>query len=209
MNEQRTALRPAGHLRSRGTSLSRLRTSAEFFRGFIRSPAQVGSIIPSSRQLEERLVRNARIPEARTVVELGPGTGGTTAALLRNLPSAGRLLAIELDERFHGHLARTMHDPRLALELGSAEQLPEFLHAHGLAAPDAIISGIPFSTMPPDVADRIARLVAQVLRPGGRFVAYQVRAQVASFVTPYMGEPQKEWEVVNVPPVRVFTWIKA
>ena len=47
-----------------------------------------------------------------------------------------------------------------------------------------------------------------MLRPGGRFVAYQVRAHVAGFVSPYLGEPDKQWEMVNVPPVRVFTWTK-
>jgi phosphatidylethanolamine/phosphatidyl-N-methylethanolamine N-methyltransferase len=31
---------------------------------------------------------------------------------------------------------------------------------------------------------------------------------VAGFVSPYLGTPEKQWEVVNVPPVRVFTWVK-
>jgi hypothetical protein len=59
------------------------------------------------------------------------------------------------------------------------------------------------------VADRIAAEVARVLAPGGRFVAYQVRDAVASFTTPYLGQPLKEWEWVNIPPVRVFTWTRA
>ncbi|MEO8655571.1 MAG: methyltransferase domain-containing protein [Ramlibacter sp.] len=186
-----------------------LRESFQFLRGFARNPAQVGSVVPSSRYLEQRLVREARIAEARTVIELGPGTGGTTAAFLRAMPAAARLLAIELDTEFHRHLCGSLADPRLILELGSAERLAHFLAAHHLPAPDAIVSGIPFSTMPPEVSDRIARAIAQVLRPGGRFVAYQVRAHVSGFVSPYLGEPDKQWEVVNVPPVRVFTWVKA
>jgi phospholipid N-methyltransferase len=109
---------------------------------------------------------------------------------------------------FHGHLGRTLSDSRLALELGSAEHLADYLQRRRLPAADAIVSGIPFSTMPPEVSDRIAQTIAQVLRPGGRFVAYQVRAHVAGFVTPYLGTPDKQWEMVNVPPVRVFTWTK-
>ncbi|MEO7159063.1 MAG: methyltransferase type 12, partial [Polaromonas sp.] len=70
------------------------------------------------------------------------------------------------------------------------------------------ISGIPFSTMPPDVSDRVAATIARVLRPGGRFVAYQVRAHVAGFMSPYLGPPDKCWEVMNMPPVRVYTWVK-
>ena len=182
--------------------------SLDFLRGFLRNPAQVGSVIPSSPQLEQRLVQCARIHEARTVVELGPGTGGTTRALLAAMSPGAVLLGIELDADFFGGLQNSLTDPRLILEQGSAEKLGDLLEEHGLPAPDAIVSGIPFSTMPPPVSQRIAGCVAQVLRPGGRFVAYQVRAHVADFVSPHLGPPEKQWEMLNVPPVRVFTWVK-
>ena len=184
------------------------RGGLEFLRGFVRNPAQVGSVTPSSRRLEQRLVRQAGIAEAHTVIELGPGTGGTTAAFLKAMSPAARLLAIELDAEFHRHLRQSLRDPRLILELGGAERLEEFLSDHRMQAPDVIVSGIPFSTMPPEVSDRIAAAISAMLRPGGCFIAYQVRAHVAGFVTPYLGQPDKQWEFINVPPVRVFTWVK-
>ena len=203
--ERRTshAVPPSGHL-----NFDQLRDNYRFLRGFVRNPAQVGSIMPSSRQLEQRLAHSARLSEARTVVELGPGTGGTTAAFLQAMSSTAQLLAIELDSEFHQRLDDLMHDPRFNLELGSAERLAEFLAVRWLPAPDAIISGIPFSTMPPEVSDRVAATVARVLRPGGRFVAYQVRGHVCGFMSPYLGQPKTCWEIMNVPPVRVFTWVK-
>jgi phosphatidylethanolamine/phosphatidyl-N-methylethanolamine N-methyltransferase len=209
MNDPRAG-RPIGQntLSEGSLNIGPLRDSLEFLRGFIRNPAQVGSIVPSSRRLEQRLVRNAGITHARTVVELGPGTGGTTAALLNAMAPGAHLLAIELDLNFHRHLSLSIDDPRFVLEMGSAERLEEFLASRHLGAPDAIVSGIPFSTMPPKVSDRIAAAVARVLRPGGRFVAYQVRAHVADFVTPYLGPADRQWEFANVPPVRVFTWVK-
>lgn len=179
-----------------------------FLRGFLRNPAQVGSVIPSSPQLERRLVRCARVREARTVVELGPGTGGTTQALLAAMPQAAVLLAIELDPDFFAGLRQSLDDPRLVLEQASAERLGDLLEEHGLPAPDAIVSGIPFSTMPAEVSERVAACIAKVLRPGGRFVAYQVRGHVADFMSPHLGPPGKQWEMMNVPPVRVFTWEK-
>ena len=194
---------PTGNL-----DIVQLRDRFEFLRGFVRHPARVGSIAPSSHRLEQRLVRSARIGEARTVVEFGPGTGGTTAAFLQAMSPTAQLLAIELDGDFYRHLCSAIADPRLLLELGSAEQLAGFLAARRLPAPDVIVSGIPFSTMPAAVSARIAASVAQVLRPGGRFVAYQVRAHVAAFVSPLLGQPEQGWEVVNLPPVRVFSWVK-
>lgn len=179
-----------------------------FLSGFLRNPALVGSVIPSSGRLEQRLVRLARVTEARTVVELGPGTGGTTRAFLRAARPDMRLLAIELSTDFHDRLTQQLHDPRLLVQWGSAEHIGDFLDAHGLPAPDAVISGIPFSTMPADVGDRIARAVAKVLAPGGCFVAYQLRAHVARFATPYLGTPRREWELVNIPPMRAYRWDK-
>jgi phosphatidylethanolamine/phosphatidyl-N-methylethanolamine N-methyltransferase len=204
MNPSR-AERPAARAEPR---VPRPHDNIEFLRGFLRHPAQVGSVIPSSHQLERRLVHCARIEEARTVVELGPGTGGTTKAILRAMRPDAMLLAIELDPNFHRHLRTTLVDPRLIVEQASAEELQELLDQYTLDAPDAIVSGIPFSTMPAASCDRIAQGIADALKPGGRFVAYQVRAHVASYVSPYLGEPEKQWEVVNVPPVRVFTWVK-
>jgi phosphatidylethanolamine/phosphatidyl-N-methylethanolamine N-methyltransferase len=179
-----------------------------FLTGFLKHPGQVGSVIPSSPQLENRLVRMAGIPEVRTMVELGPGTGGTTRAFLRAGRPDLRLLAIELDDAFHSRLRSAIRDPRIVLQHGSAEHIGSFVRDHGLAAPDLVVSGIPFSTMPAEVADRIARAVYDTLAPGGAFVAYQLRAHVARYSTPYFGRPNSEWEFINIPPMQVFRWVK-
>ena len=63
-----------------------------FLRGFLRDPAGVGSVIPSSRFMERRIVRMADAAHARVIVELGPGPGGTTRALLDAMPADSRLL---------------------------------------------------------------------------------------------------------------------
>lgn len=181
---------------------------AAFLLEFLRHPRQIGSIVPSSSFLEQRLVRATDAANARTIVELGPGTGGTTRALLRALRADAHLLAIDLSPSFCARLAARVHDPRLAIQRGSAEHIEEFLRQWRLPRADAIVSGIPFSTMPPDVADRIARAIEAALAPGGRFVAYQVRADVARYARTYLGAPIKRWEWRNLPPLQVFAWTK-
>jgi phospholipid N-methyltransferase len=176
-----------------------------FVRGFLRRPGQVASVVPSSRFLERRLVSLAGVKRARIVVELGPGTGGTTRAILAALPPDATLLCIELDRDF-ARLLRREADPRLIVHEGSAEQLPEILAAHALGAPDVVISGIPFSTIPAAVGTRIVASIRAALVPGGCFVAYQVRGAVADRATPLLGEPEVALELLNIPPVRVFRW---
>lgn len=192
----------------RSTRTSRLADDLAFLRGFVASPRAVASVMPSSAFLEQRVVHAAALAQARCVVELGPGTGGTTRALLRALPPHARLLAIEVHPTFCTRLRRLIADPRLAVQEGSAEALPAHLDRWGLPAPDAVISGIPFSTLPVEAARRIAAAIATTLAPGGRFVAYQLRPHVARYTAPHLGLPQLAWEWRNLPPMRVFRWLK-
>jgi phosphatidylethanolamine/phosphatidyl-N-methylethanolamine N-methyltransferase len=194
------------------SALSRLRPQPDnrlaFLHSFIQRPKQVGSIVPSSRFLERRIVRAARAQYARVVVELGPGTGGTTRALLRAMPRDAHLLAIEINPRFADFL-RGMGDPRLSVHQGTAAEIGQALEAHALPAPDSILSGIPFSTIERGVGRDILRSVHDVLQPGGVFVAYQVRNRVEQLGREVFGRGRVQTEILNVPPVRVYRWEKS
>ncbi|RFF32339.1 class I SAM-dependent methyltransferase [Wenzhouxiangella sediminis] len=179
--------------------------SIDFFRGFLRSPGDVGSIIPSSRFLERRIINTSEVASARTVVELGPGTGGTTRAILAAMPEDARLLTIELDPQF-STILEGFGDSRLIPHTGSAVDLADILAQHGLGAPDVVISGIPFSTMPREIGLAIIAAVRDNLAPGGRFVAYQFRGAVGRLGKEVIGEPAVELEVLNIPPMRFYTW---
>jgi phospholipid N-methyltransferase len=200
-----------------GASLRELgsasRTSTDkalaFFLRFLSAPKQIGSVIPSSGHLERRLIRTGGVAHARTVVELGPGTGGTTQAILNALPQEGKLLAIEIDPRLADIVRTDISDPRLITHQGSAEHLASTLAEHGLPAPDVVISGIPFSTMPSDLGERILHSIRQTLAPGGRFVAYQLRDRVAVLGRNILGAAEADLELLNIPPVRVYCWRKA
>ncbi|MCU0561518.1 MAG: methyltransferase domain-containing protein [Desulfobacterales bacterium] len=185
----------------------RLNGRFAFFKGFLRHPSAVGSIIPSSRFLERRLVDIGGIARRRMVVELGPGTGGTTLALLNALPRSSRLLAVEVNPEFFARL-QTIADPRLEVHLGSAEHIGQALAQHGWQRPDAVVSGIPFSNMPAECGRRILRAIWACLAPGGCFVAYQFMKRVAELAHETLGPPAVALEFLNVPPVRVYCWQK-
>jgi phosphatidylethanolamine/phosphatidyl-N-methylethanolamine N-methyltransferase len=178
-----------------------------FFQGFLRRPGTVGSVIPSSRYLERRVVREARLATARLAVELGPGTGGTTRAILRALPADAKLLSIEINPDFLPML-RAIGDPRLVVHEGSASDLSAILAEHGLGAPDVVLSGIPFSTMTPGLGRAIVQAVSDALPAGGRFVAYQVRDRVEKLGREVFGPAAVQLELRNVPPMRVYRWEK-
>jgi phospholipid N-methyltransferase len=179
-----------------------------FLREFIKHPLQIGSIIPSSRFLERSVIEAAEVHSARTIVELGPGTGGTTKAILRAMTPQARLLSIEINPRLHA-LTSHIQDSRYIAHLGSAEQLPEILATYGLDSPEVLISGIPFSTMSHATGSQILAAITEALVPGGRFVAYQVSSRVVSVSRPFLGPGrQVDNQLLNIPPMRVWRWEK-
>ncbi len=177
-----------------------------FLKGFLERPKEVGSIIPSSRWMERRITRTAEISTANVIVELGPGTGGTTKALLQAMGPDAKLLAIEINPGFCELLTETIDDPRLIVHHGSAADIPEALVKHELAAPDVVLSGIPFSTMPKELGLSILRSVKESLSPTGRFVAYQFRDVVHTLGKQVFGSANVQLELLNVPPMRVYRW---
>lgn len=178
-----------------------------FFKAFVEAPRVIGSVIPSSTFLERRVVTRAEAAKARVVVELGAGVGGITKALLQAMDSDARLLAIEATSAFADNLRRIDEEP-LDVVHGCASTMAEELRRRGLPAADAVVSGIPFSTLPEPLCREIAAAIHDVLAPGGRFVAYQVTRRVADYMRPLLGAPETEIEFLNIPPLRVFTWRK-
>jgi phospholipid N-methyltransferase len=179
-----------------------------FFQEFLKHPLQIGSIIPSSRFLERRILEAAAIGSARTIVELGAGTGGITQAILREMPTNARLLSIEINPHFHA-LISNIDDDRLIAHLGNATSLQAIISLYGLSAPDVVISGIPFSTMSHSEGAQIIEAISSSLAANGRFVAYQVSNRVASLCRPYLGREQEMLELLNIPPMHVYQWAKS
>jgi phospholipid N-methyltransferase len=71
-----------------------------FLREFFKANRMVGSVLPSSRFLSSKMLAPIDFSKSKVVVELGPGTGVFTKALLKAMPQDSQLLVIELNEAF-------------------------------------------------------------------------------------------------------------
>ena len=139
----------------------------------------------------------------------GPGTGGTTHALLRALPADAKLLAIEIDPRFSAMLRAEITDPRFIVHAGSAADIARSLSA--LRACQRRKSSFPASRSrrcPRASARTSCARCGAALAPGGRFVAYQFRDRIAVLGRHILGQPDVDVELLNVPPMRVYCWRK-
>ncbi|MGH8572422.1 MAG: class I SAM-dependent methyltransferase [Gammaproteobacteria bacterium] len=164
----------------------------------------LGSVIPSSRFLVNRLLGQVDWDRARVVVEYGPGVGTFTAEILRRLRPDGSLVAFETNRDFVHYLSRTVRDDRLQLVHGSAASAGEVLGARGLSHADYVISGIPYTTMPPELRDRILRTTRAVLEPSGSFLVYQFTRAVLPYLRRQFGLVTQEFELRNIMPARLF-----
>jgi phosphatidylethanolamine/phosphatidyl-N-methylethanolamine N-methyltransferase len=191
---------------TRSTSVSR-HSGLQFLRGFLENPRQVASVIPSSPFLQRRLSDLPCFANAQAVVELGPGTGETTQAILRALPASAGLLCIELVPEFVHQLQR-IFDDRLRVQQGDAADLPTFLEQHQMGAPQVVISGIPFSHLSEEQGRRLVRTIRSVLAPGGSFIAYQFRSHIRELADEFFGEPETLFVPWNIPPLDVYCWTK-
>jgi phospholipid N-methyltransferase len=177
---------------------------ALFSRNFIKHPRMLGSLIPSSRFLVNRLLSQVDWGRAATIVEYGPGVGTFTAEILRRLRPNSSVLAIDTNCDFARYLARTLRDDRLHVIQGSAADAQENLRERGLARADYVISGIPYSTMDPVVRQQILRTTHEVLQPDGAFLVYQFTRAVLPYLRQVFPHVHQEFEPRNIMPARLF-----
>ena len=180
---------------------------ASGFQEFLRRPFAVGSAFPASRWLIKAMLAPVNWAEVESVVELGPGTGGFTRELLRRLPSHASLLAIDTGKPFIEKLTQEIPDSRLMAVHGEAENLSSILTASRIGRVDAIISGIPFSTLSPGCAQNIIASCELALKPRGRLLIYQMRCAVEGFIIDRFDDLQRGSEWRNIPPCRLY-WAK-
>ena len=176
----------------------------QFLRGFLKHPVMVGSIIPSSRVLIEKMLAPVDWENTKVFVEYGPGVGTFTRPVLEKMGPDATLVTIDTNPDFTKYLRESIDDARLVTVHGSAADVEKILADRGLGKADYVLSGLPFSTLPPGVGDAIAAATARVIRSGGAFLVYQFSPKVRDFIAPHFHSIDRGFEWINVPPATLF-----
>jgi phospholipid N-methyltransferase len=176
----------------------------QFLRGFLKNPVMVGSIIPSSKVLIDKMLGPVDWANTRLFVEYGPGVGTFTRPILDRLSPDAILVTIDTNPDFTRYLKQSIDDPRFVPVTGSAADVEKILTDRDLGSADYVLSGLPFSTLPPGVGDDIAEATANVIRPGGAFLVYQFSPKVRDFIAPHFEPIKRGFEWINVPPATLF-----
>jgi phospholipid N-methyltransferase len=164
----------------------------------------LGSLIPSSRFLVNHVLSQVDWGRARVFLEYGPGVGTFTAEILRRMRPDAVIVALETNTDFVRFLNARFKDDRLHVIHGSAADADEALRRLGLDHADYVLSGIPYTTMPPNLRETILRKTHEVLHPNGAFLVYQFTRSVLPYLQQVFHLVHQDFEPLNVMPARLF-----
>ena len=183
---------------------SRFDEELRFFKGWIDKPKAVGSIIPTSSVTARRMASVINAASGLPVLEVGPGTGVITRAIVRVGIKPENLYAVEYSEDFVRHLRR--HYPGVNVIQGDAFDLDKTLGDKSGLVFDTVVSGVPLLNFP--VERRIDYLNSLLDRmPAGRPViqlTYGPLSPIPAGRGDYTVE-HFDFVVRNIPPTQL--WI--
>jgi phosphatidylethanolamine/phosphatidyl-N-methylethanolamine N-methyltransferase len=175
-----------------------------FIRSWLEKPLATGAVIPSSKALARTMARYVDRDIDGPVVELGPGTGAVTEALVEHGVAASRLVLVEFNPVFC-RLLRSRYPEAMVMQ-GDAYALRRLLG--NFAPPAAVVSGLPLMTKPPKLRNRLIADALDLMVPGAPFVQFTY-AMVGSPITKRPSGVAAEvskpiW--MNLPPARVWVY---
>ena len=144
----------------------RLDDELQFSRSWIDKPLRTGAVMPSSKALARAMARPIDPDETGPVIELGPGTGPVTAALVERGVDPSRLVLVEYNPDFCRLL------PTATVIQGDAYRLRRLLENSLKEPAAAVVSGLPLLTKPLRTRLRLMADVIALLRPGAPLVQF-------------------------------------
>ncbi len=185
----------------------RLDDEVRFIRSWIERPLTVGAVTPSGKILARAMARYVDPNSTGPVVELGPGTGPVTEALVKAGVDPSRLVLVEFDPTFC-RILRSRY-PDATLVQGDAYSLRRLLETLLLQPAAAVVSGLPLITKPIKMRLRLIRDAFDLMVPGAPFVqfTYSVASPVPKRFAGFSVEASERiW--MNIPPARVWVYRK-
>jgi phosphatidylethanolamine/phosphatidyl-N-methylethanolamine N-methyltransferase len=185
----------------------RLDDEVRFIRSWIERPLSIGAVTPSGKVLARAMARYVDPSSDGPVVELGPGTGPVTEALVQAGVDPSRLVLVEFNPKFC-HLLRTRY-PDATLVQGDAYGMRRLLETLLIQPAAAVVSGLPLVTKPIRMRWRLIRDAFDLMVPGAPFVqfTYSMASPVPTRLGGFSAEASERiW--MNIPPARVWVYRK-
>ena len=194
---------------SRQNGSSGLSDALHFLSQWAKNPLLIGAVAPSGPYLARKMASHVDLSRPGPVIELGPGTGPVTQALLARGVPRERLLLVEYDPQFCDLLAGRY--PGVKIVQGDAYNLPKTLESHLDGPVAAVVSSLPLLVRPEEDRIRLLRDVFTAMGPGGTMIQFTygpkspMPLEAAELEGGYTGECSAPI-LLNIPPARVWLY---
>lgn len=178
---------------------------AAFLKSWLDNPLKTGALSPSSKDLSRAMAAPVDLSIPGDIVELGPGTGPVTEALLARGAPPERLLLVEYNPDFVTLLERRF--PGVRVVQGDAYRIRKTLQPHVAAPLAAVVSSLPLVTRPDEERLRLVHEAFSMMHPRAPFIqfTYSPVSPVPLKGQRISGRGSKRiW--LNLPPARVWTY---
>jgi phospholipid N-methyltransferase len=172
-----------------------------FFYKFLCNPQRVGSITPSSKFLVEHMAKQVDWQHARSIVELGAGTGVLTQKIAEHKHPDCKVLIVERDLEMRKKLEQLY--PDFHFSSNAADFYAQF-RLLGMNQADGIFSGLPFANFSGEEQEKILSEIVQALKPNGEFIAFQYSLQMKRKLAEKFGRVRISFVPLNIPPAFVY-----
>lgn len=152
--------------------LATLNDTTLFVQEWLQAPLITASVTPSSRFLANAMARWANPNSKHFVLELGPGTGAVTQALIKRGISENKIVCVENNPKMANVLGKRF--PRTHILSGDAREFDQLLQDKfgDLECVDAVISSLPLKNFPASETEKLSDKIHAILRPHGKWVQY-------------------------------------
>ncbi|WP_398470744.1 class I SAM-dependent methyltransferase [Tardiphaga sp.] len=185
----------------------RLDDEVRFIRSWIDKPLHMGAVMPSGKALARTMAQYVDAQGTGPVIELGPGTGAITTALLAHGIDQKRLVLVEFNPTFCALLRERY--PQATVVQGDAYTLRDTLWDVLKEPASAVVSGLPLVTKPMLTRLKLIRDAFAALAPNAPFVqfTYSVAPPIPKSL-PGVSTEASERIWMNLPPARVWVYRK-
>ncbi len=171
---------------------------------FIKNPKEVGAVATSSKFLTREIIRNVNFEKSRNIVELGPGLGTFTKAILKKARPNAKLFCFEVNEKFCQFIKKNIVDDRLDVINCGAEEIRAILKKFNIKKADCIISGLPFRNFSDARKRQILKEVKNSLSEEGKFILFQYTNGLNKILKSNFSNVKSRFVALNVPPSFVY-----
>ncbi|MEE4000080.1 methyltransferase [Tenacibaculum sp. FZY0031] len=179
-----------------------------FFKEAVKNYKTSGTIVPSSKYLAHKMLKEIDFKTAEVIVELGPGNGAITQYILKKLHPKTILICFEINDAFYQELKKINHSQLIVLK-ASAENIKLEIEKLGYTKADYIVSSLPLTIIPKEISHSILTKSYNFLTTTGLFIQYQYSLTYYKKLKEVFGNAiNLSFEPLNFPPAFIYKCVK-